>query len=419
MPQFTYHATETATGLVRQGVLTAVNRETATTILKARGLSPTKLFPQPGSDAQLKGGAGVQETVRSRRWASLGRGISGTELAVFTRQLAMLVRAGMPLLRSLEVLGRQERNHAMQRVIEQMAEHIRGGGTFSESLQQHPHSFDRLYVNMVRAGEAGGVLGVVLGRLAQFIEKSIQLRGRIKSAMIYPLIVIVMAVTIVLALMTFVVPKFEAIFAGTLKGQALPMLTQWVMGASNLIQNHALLTLFVGAACIALGRLIAGTRLGKYWLDRATLRLPLAGTLVLKTAIARFTRTFGTLLSSGVPILQALAITRDTSGNTQITNAIQTVHDRVKEGDGVAGPLRAAGVFPDMVASMIEVGEETGALPEMLARVADIYDEEVERAVAALTTIIEPLMIVLMAIMVGTIVIALFLPIIHLVQSLG
>jgi type IV pilus assembly protein PilC len=344
---------------------------------------------------------------------------SAKEMTVFTRQLGTLIKAGMPLLRSLEVLARQQKNQRFQSVIMSLGETIRSGGTFSEGLQQNPKVFDRLYINMVKAGEAGGVLEVVLDRLAQFMEKSVRVRGRIKSAMTYPLIIVLVAVGIVSALMVFVVPKFESIFATTLKGQALPMLTQIVIGTSNFLKNHAILAVGLVIGLYFLGQLLARTKSGTRFVHGAQLKMPVMGDLFLKSTVARFTRTLGTLLASGVSILEALRITRDTSGNVRVAAAITVVHDRVKEGDTVAGPLRATNIFPDMVPSMIEVGEETGALPDMLTRVADGYDEEVDNAVNALTSLIEPLMIVVMAFMVGTIVIALFLPIVRIIQSLG
>ncbi|HRJ48699.1 MAG TPA: type II secretion system F family protein [Opitutaceae bacterium] len=411
MPRYHYQAIEVATGRQRAGVMDGPQAEAVMNALKARGLAPTKL--------ELQADAAKPAVKRSRFTLTLGRPVSPQQLAVFTRQLAMLTRAGVPLVRALEILGRQERNPAFRPVLEDLIEGIRGGGTFSDGLRRHPRIFDRLYVNMVRAGESGGVLEAVLARLAQFLEQGVQVRGRLKAAMTYPAIIVVVASAIVLGLITFVVPRFEAIFAGTLKGQALPALTQFVLGVSRLLKEQ---TLLVGGFAVGVWLLIglaARTEPGGRWLDRWKLRVPLLGEVLLKAAVARFARTFGTLLASGVPMLQALAIARDTAGNTHIAAAIQAVHDRVKEGDGIAGPLRATRIFPDMAPSMIEVGEETGALPEMLGRVADSYDEEVDRTVAALTTLIEPLMIVLMAVMVGTIVIALFLPIIRIVQSLG
>lgn len=283
---------------------------------------------------------------------------------------------------------------------------------------QYPKIFDRLYVNMVKAGEAGGVLETVLERLALFMEKTERIKGKIKAAMTYPVIVVLLAVGIVAALMVIVVPKFEQIFSGLLKGQPLPALTRFVMSVSYFVQHNIVMTLIISAAAYAL--FIAGrkTVMGGRVMDWLLIKSPVLGDLFLKAAIARFTRTFGTLLASGVPILQALLITRDTSGNVHVAGAIERVHDRVKEGDGVAGPLGATAIFPGMVTSMIEVGEETGALPEMLARIADTYDEEVDNAVNSLTSIIEPFMIVFLAFLVGTIVIALFLPIVSIIQHL-
>lgn len=408
MPRFDYQAIEANTGRQRSGVVEAAHAEAAAGALKARGLAPTRIRVQAEA-----------VPVRRRFNLRLGRPLAAKGLAVFTRQLAMLVNAGVPLVRALEILARQERNPAFRPVLEDLIGGIRAGGTLSDGLRRHPRVFDRLYVNLVRAGESGGVLEAVLARLAQFLEQGVQVRARLKAAMTYPVIILIVAATIVLALMTFVVPRFEAIFAGTLKGQALPALTQLVLGASRFLKEHTLLAGGLAAGVWLLLRLAARTGTGRRRLDRWKLRLPLLGDVLLKAAVARFARTFGTLLASGVPMLQALAIARDTAGNTHVAAAIQTVHDRVQAGDGVAGPLRATRVFPDMAPSMIEVGEETGALPEMLGRVADSHDEEVDRTVAALTTLIEPLMIVVMAVMVGTIVIALFLPIIRIVQSLG
>jgi type IV pilus assembly protein PilC len=271
---------------------------------------------------------------------------------------------------------------------------------------------------MVKAGEAGGVLDTVLERLARFMEKTERIKGKVKSAMTYPFIVILLAVGIVSALMIFVVPRFEEIFSGLLKGQPLPALTQAVLGFSYFVKDHVVASLGI-AVTVWLGFVVfRRTRPGTRALDRLTIRMPVLGDLFLKASIARFTRTFGTLLASGVPILQALTITRDTSGNVHVADAITVVHDRVKEGDTVAGPLESTGIFPGMVTSMIEVGEETGGLADMLTRIADTYDDEVDNAVAGLTSIIEPLMIVALALLVGTIVIALFLPIVSIIQHL-
>jgi type IV pilus assembly protein PilC len=356
---------------------------------------------------------------RRKRSITIGSPINAKGLAVFTRQLATLVKAGMPIMRSLEVLARQEKRVAFREVIEECADTIRSGGNFSDGLGANPKTFDRLYVNMVKAGEAGGVLDTVLERLAVFMEKAVKIRGKIVSAMVYPAIISLVAGGIMSILMVWVVPKFQDVFFTMLKGKPLPWLTSVVVAIADAMRKN-LLTVLMGFAGVAfVFWLFKRSRLGTKVLHWLLLRIPVLGDLFLKAAIARFTRTFGTLLASGVPILQALIITRDTSGNVHVANAINVVHDRVKEGDNVARPLESTRIFPGMVTSMIEVGEETGALPDMLARIADTYDEEVDNAVAALTSIIEPVMIVLMAVGVGIIVIAMFLPMVELIKSLS
>jgi type IV pilus assembly protein PilC len=278
--------------------------------------------------------------------------------------------------------------------------------------------FDRLYVNMIKAGEAGGVLDVVLDRLAKFQEKSLQLRGKVKAAMVYPLIVMTVAVLILAGLLVFVVPKFQQIFADLLKGAPLPPLTQAVLAVSDAVRTHYVGALGALAAVVVGFRLYRRTPAGGRLVDTALLRMPVFGDLILKSLVARFARTLGTLLSSGVPILQAITVTRDTTGNARLAEALDQVHDAVKQGETVAAPLQAAAVFPGMVTSLIDVGEHTGQLPEMLNKVADIYDEEVDTAVAGLSSLIEPILIVFLAVVVGTIVIALFLPIVRIVQLL-
>jgi type IV pilus assembly protein PilC len=285
-------------------------------------------------------------------------------------------------------------------------------------LQMHPKVFTRLYINMVRAGEAGGVLDVVLNRLARFMEKTERTKAKIKTAMVYPVIILVVTVLVLGLLMTYVVPKFEEIYRDRLRGAPLPTLTQAVLDVANFVKNNALITI-LGLAAIWTGLwLLKRTPRGARAVDWGLFNLPPVGDLMRKSAIARFSRTFGTLLASGVPILQALQITRDTSGNSLLVRAIDYVHDRVKEGEGIAGPLEQTRVFPGMVTSMIDVGEETGELAEMLNRISDTYEEEVDNAVTALTSMIEPMMIVFLAGVVGTVVISLFLPIKDLIERL-
>lgn len=372
-----------------------------------------KAPPKPNAAFQM--GA----TAPKKRRRRFGKGINAKGLAVFTRQLATLVKAGMPILRSLEVLARQEKRPAFKEVIESIADTIRSGGNFSDGLAANDHVFDRLYINMVKAGEAGGVLDTVLERLSVFMEKAQKILGKVKSAMIYPVIIMSIAVLIVSVLMVFVVPKFQDIFTGMLKGQPLPLPTQILLNVSNFMKDNILIVLGITVGLYVGFKLFSKTRIGRRIIDWLMIHTPIMGELFLKAAIGRFTRTFGTLLASGVPILQALTITRDTSGNIHVANAINVVHDRVKEGDNVAKPLESTRIFPGMVTSMIEVGEETGALPDMLTRIADTYDEEVDNAVAGLTSIIEPIMIVFMAFMVGSIVIALFLPLVRIIEMMS
>ena len=432
MTKFTYSAIETASGKERKGIVESVSAEQATAELKAMGLIPTSIAVDIASAKSVAvskkdvrktaGPAGKSASGSSKKknpGITFGRIINDQGLTVFTRQLATLVNAGMPIMRSLETLSRQEKNLLFKEVIDSLVENIRSGGNFSDGLLQHPKVFDRLYVNMVKAGEAGGVLGTTLDRLSRFMEKSEKIKGKVKAAMTYPVIIVCVAVAIVGALMVFVIPQFEKIFSGMLKGQSMPALTLAVLAFSNFIKHNIVVTLGIGAVFYFAFKAWQKTPKGTRTVDWFLLNAPGFGPLFLKSSISRFTRTLGTLLASGVPILQALLITRDTSGNVHVSDALNLVHDRVKEGDNVARPLDATGVFPSMVTSMIEVGEETGALPEILNRVADTYDDEVDNSVAGLTSIIEPVMIVFMAVVVGTIVIALFLPIVKIIQTLS
>jgi len=418
MPRYTYTAIDAATGREHTGELDREDAEIAVVDLKARGLFPTTLAPAKETADAGFGTKSVKFVRSSRggRFRQLRRAAGAKELTIFMRQLSALVSAGMPLVRSLDLLARQERNPAWQAVIVSLADAIRAGGTLSDGLLRHSKIFDRLCIGMIKAGEAGGRLDVVLERLAHHLEKTGRIRARVQSAMIYPVVIMIVATGIVAGLMMFVVPKFEKIFTGLLKGAPLPALTQGVLGASRLLQDNWLYALGTAVLAVGAGRWLLRTDAGARAFDRLLLRLPVLGGLFLKTSVARFSRTLGTMLASGVPILQALQLTRDACGNRVVAGDIDRVHRRVREGEGVARPLAATGVFPPVVAGMIEVGEETGTLPAMLARIADLYDEEVDNAVAGLTSLLEPVMIVLMAVIVGTIVIALFLPIIRIIQ---
>jgi type IV pilus assembly protein PilC len=287
-------------------------------------------------------------------------------------------------------------------------------------LGQHPKVFNRLFVNMVKAGEIGGVLEVVLKRLSEFMEKAQKIRGKVIAAMFYPCAVLVVAGGIMILLMVVIIPKFKDIFEGTLGGgRKLPGFTTFVLNISEAIKDHFFRTMGYIVGLVILFNVIIRLKFGRKLWDKFKLTVPVLGPVVSKVAISRFTRTLGTLVSSGVPILQALTIVKETSGNVIIGNAVSAVHESVKEGETITAPLEASGVFPPMVISMVDVGEQTGALPEMLMKIADNFDEEVDNAVAAMTSLLEPIMIVFLAIIVGSIVIAMFLPLIDLMETVG
>ena len=306
----------------------------------------------------------------------------------------------------------------LKKTISKVADSVQSGSTFSDALALHPRIFNDLYVNMVKAGEVGGVLELVLNRLSEFQEKAAKIKNKVVAAMVYPGIVMTMAVGIMGFLLVFIVPKFEMIFHDLLGDKPLPPVTRFVIGASDFLKNHGLIVLGIVIAAITLYKFIGRTRGGRLVIDSFKLRMPLFGNLNRKTAISRFARTLGTLVTSGVPILQALNITRETAGNASIARAISQVHDSVKEGESIVQPLEASRVFPPMVVSMVDVGEETGKLPEMLLKIADVHDDEVDNAVAAITSMLEPIMIVFLALIVGTIVLALFTPLISIITGL-
>ena len=346
------------------------------------------------------------------------RKVSSKILMIFTRQLATLIDSGLPLLRSLNVLAKQERDKVMRNTINKVADSVQSGSTFSDALALHPRIFNDLYVSMVKAGEVGGVLELVLTRLSEFQEKAAKIKNKILAAMVYPVIVMTMAVGIMGFLLVFIVPRFELIFQDLLGDKPLPPVTRFVIGLSGFMQSHGLVLLGAVVLIVTAYKLIGRTRRGRLVIDNFKLRMPLFGNLNRKTAISRFSRTLGTLVTSGVPILQALNITRETAGNAAIAAAIARVHDSVKEGESIVQPMEASRAFPPMVVSMVDVGEETGKLPEMLLKIADVYDDEVDNAVVALTSMLEPIMIVFLAVIVGTIVLALFTPLISIITGL-
>lgn len=426
MPKYNYVAMDQK-GKETKGTLEVANQSEAIGRLKEMGYFPTKVVEadkvKEKGDAKAKGAAAPAKKKGKGMNISIpgfkGNKVKSKVLTTFTRQLATLVDAGLPLLRGMRVLEKQERDRTLKRIIGELAVAIEGGATFSESLAQHPKVFNRLFVNMVKAGELGGVLEVVLNRLSEFMEKAQKIKGKVIAAMFYPVAVMVVAVGILALLMIVVVPKFEAIFKDMLEGEALPAFTRFVLGVSNTIKNHLLGTIGAIFVFVVFFKIFAATKFGRKVLDKIYLKVPVMGPVVSKVAIARFTRTLGTLISSGVPILQALTIVRETSGNVIVADAVNAIHESVKEGETITQPLEASGVFPPIVISMVDVGEQTGALPEMLMKIADNYDEEVDNAVSAMTSLLEPIMIVFLAVIVGSIVIALFMPLIVLMDKVG
>jgi type IV pilus assembly protein PilC len=426
MANFQYSALD-AKGEQTSGSISATTEQEAIQQLRAKGLYPTQIVEEGKAKKGVHTVAPKNRNAQAKPKASknnLGGRVKPKGLMIFTRQLATLIDSGLPLLRSLTVLEKQEPNPVLRATIGALAENVQSGSTFSESLAQHPKIFNKLYVNMVKAGELGGVLEIVLNRLAEYQEKAQKLKNKIVSAMVYPVIVMFIAVAILVFLMIFIVPKFKEMFANT--DQELPLISQIVFGTSEFFLKQSIPfvpnVLFVFIAFVIgvfLFNMWGRTKGGRQAIDTMKLRMPILGDIQRKSAVSRFSRTLGTLVTSGVPILQALNITRDTAGNVVISHAIEKVHEAVKEGETIVTPLQASGVFPNMVISMVDVGEETGQLPEMLLKVADVYDDEVDNAVTALTSILEPIMIVILALIVGSVVFALFLPLIKMISTMG
>lgn len=433
MPKYKYIGMDSK-GRETSGEIDADSRARAMSLIKQKGLFPTSVeeaggrrkATPPRSGARRgsgssggKGKAGLQTEIKLPSF--MRARVKPKHLSVFTRQLAITLDAGLPLLRGLRTLHKQERHPSLREALEGMGEAVESGTTFSEALSQYPRVFNKLYINMVKAGEAGGILDGILARLADFMEKGERIRNRVRGAMVYPLVVLFMSVAILVFLMLVIIPRFRDIFDDLLEGRPLPQLTRIVIGISESLASWPRMLTLIGVIVV----LVVGTKLarrtakGAYLMDALKLRMPIFGGLLRKAAIARFARTLGTLMTSGVPVLQALNIVKETSGNEVIARAISSVHDSVKEGDTMADPLSASGVFPDIVISMVDVGEETGALPEMLVKIADAYEDEVDTAVEGLTSVVEPLMIVFLAVVVGTIVIAMFLPLIEIIKNLG
>jgi type IV pilus assembly protein PilC len=391
----------TRQGVTRKGEISAKTREEVISLLRKQNILVTSIKPKGG--------------------VSLGRffapGVKEKDLAVFTRQFATMIDAGLPLVQCLEILSAQTENPTLAKVIGDVRQDVEGGATYADALRKHPKAFDDLYVNMVAAGEAGGILDAILNRLAKHIEKAMKLKKQIKSAMVYPGVIVTVAIGVIAILMVWVIPVFGKLFSDF--GGALPGPTQIVIGASNFMQAYFYVIVLVIGAIFYLLRRFYKTQAGRHAMDRFALTLPVFGDLIRKAAVAKFTRTLGTLISSGVPILEGLIIVAKTAGNKIIEEALLKARQSISEGKTVSEPLGQAKVFPPMVTQMIAVGETTGALDAMLGKIADFYDEEVDAAVSALTSLLEPMLMVFLGVVIGFIVIAMYLPIFKMAGAVG
>ena len=405
MATFTYVG-KTKQGAVRKGDLTAKTREEAAEQLRRQNVIVSSLL-------EVKAPEGILQRL------SLGGGVGDKEIAVFTRQFATMINAGLPLVQCLEILSTQTENKIFAKAIAEIKFDVEAGSTFADALKKHPKIFDELYVNLVHAGEVGGLLDTILGRLAKHIEKAMKLKSQIKSAMVYPAAIMGVAVIVITVLLIFVIPIFARMFLEMSGGKVgLPFATQLVIDVSNFMKSNILFLIMGAAALVYAIKRYYATPKGRLVMDRMFLKLPVMGDLIRKAAVAKFTRTLGTLITSGVPILEGLTITSKTAGNKVVEGAILMARQSISEGKTVAEPLAKSGVFPSMVTHMISVGEATGALDAMLGKIADFYDEEVDASVAALTALLEPMMMVFLGTIIGFIVIAMYLPIFKMAAAI-
>jgi len=391
-------------GSLQKGQMNAKNREEVIGILRKQNILLTSIQQQKSGLLQME-------------IPGLGGGISDKDIVVFTRQFATMIDAGLPLVQCLEILGSQTDNKTLSKTIEEVRQDVEGGSTYADALKKHPKVFDELYVSMVSAGEAGGILDTILSRLAKHMEKVMKLKKQIKSAMFYPATIVGVAVVVISVLMVWVIPTFAKMFVDF--GGTLPAPTVIVIAASNFMQSN-ILWLIGGAIGAYFGlKYLYKNEKGRRFIDAMILKSPVFGDIVRKAAVAKFTRTLGTLISSGVPILDGLGTIAKTSGNKVIEDAILVARQSISEGKTVAEPLEKTKVFPPMVVQMISVGEATGALDAMLAKIADFYDDEVDSAVATLTSLLEPIMMVFLGVVIGFIVIAMYLPIFEMASVVG
>jgi len=415
MPTFAYEAMNQAGQEVKDEI-DAGSSEDALAKIRNLGYFPTRIREKGGSKQKSAAGPKKKGT-----GFSIGK-VKTKQITQITRQLSTLQDAGLPILRSLNILHEQQKPGLLKNILRAVAEDIEGGSTLSEACAKHPKAFNRLYCNMVAAGETGGVLDVILNRLAEFMEKAQKLKGKIVGAMIYPAVVVAFAGSIVIGIMIVVIPKFKDIFLDfdvTLPGVTLVLMgtSDWVV-AGKPVPGWAVI-LFGPFVFMALMKLIRSSKGGRYVTDYIMMKIPILGSLVMKSSVARFTRTLGTLIAAGVPILEAINITRDTSGNEVYARALDKVHDAIREGESFATPLRSSNVVDGLVVNMIDVGEETGELDKMLLKIADNYEEEMDTAVASLVSLLEPVMVVCLGGLVGFIVVALFMPLVQLISSVS
>ncbi len=401
MPDYKYQGTSRA-GASVSGVMTASNKTELANLLKRQQITATKMT-EKGKEFNMP---------------QFGGGVNAKELAIFTRQFSVMIDAGLPLVQCLEILASQQENKFFQKVLIGTRGQVEGGATLSAAMRTSPKVFDALYVNMVEAGETGGILDTILQRLSTYIEKNVKLQRAVKSALVYPVGVLTVAGGVITLLLWKVVPIFATLFAGL--GVDLPLPTKIVIGLSNFIGSifGLLILVALGAGIFGL-KVWYGTKQGRFVLDTIVLKLPVLGVLMRKIAVARFTRTLGTLISSGVPILEGLDITARTAGNAVVERALQQVRKSLEEGKSLTEPLRDSEVFPGMVTQMIAVGEQTGAMDAMLQKIADFYEEEVDAAVKDLLTALEPIMIVFLGVVVGGVVISMYLPLFSLIGKLS
>ncbi|HEY1483235.1 MAG TPA: type II secretion system F family protein [Candidatus Acidoferrum sp.] len=401
MPVFTYRGTNRA-GSAVSGEMSANNKAELQGLLRRQQITPTKMS-EKGKEFNLP---------------SFGAGVKAKELAIFTRQFSVMIDAGLPLVQCLEILASQQENKTFQKVLTGTRSAVEGGSNLSTAMKQYPKVFDALYSNMVEAGETGGILDTILQRLSTYIEKNVKLQRAVKSALVYPIGVLTVAAGVIILLLWKVVPVFATLFAGL--GVDLPLPTKIVIGLSNFVGSIFGLLIVVAVVGIIIGlKVWYGTKQGRMAIDTVILKLPVLGLVMRKIAVARFTRTLGTLIASGVPILEGLDITAKTSGNAVIEKALTQVRKSLEEGKSLTEPLKESDVFPGMVTQMIAVGEQTGAMDAMLQKIADFYEEEVDAAVKDLLTAIEPIMIVFLGVVVGGVVISMYLPLFSLIGKLS